>query len=96
MSCPGITIHTPSGDVCIPIYSEIDRIPHRVGPDPDPPWLKDLKSLVTIDRTIAELGDARLRETLSQSVREAARQVDLPKGVALGDGLFKGLMFQAS
>ena len=91
MSCNGITLHMPDGDeFCIPIYyQEVEWPP--VGPGPEQVFL-DIRILAIINQGIAKLSDRRIRDTLAEAVRGAARSIKLPKGLELGDGLFKGQM----
>ena len=89
MSCDGFTVKTLDGrEICVPIYREIDRWRE---PDPDPRTrlFDDIRTLVTINQGVAHLSDERLRKTLFEAVQGAARSIDLPEGVKLGDGLFK-------
>ena len=88
MSCDGIVIRSEDGhEICVPLYREIDRW-HR--PDPKSDLFSDLQSLVTIFDRVSQLGDRAVKDKLSKAVTEAARGLQLPRGVALGDGLFKG------
>ena len=97
MSCHGLYIPAPNGKkICIPIYRIIDwRIgppdpPEKGGPQPDP-WkarYKDLVTLVTINDGLKTISDKRIRETLSEAVVGAARSIELPEGMELGDDLF--------
>ena len=91
MSCDGYVIPTPDGgEICIPIYREID-LWKKPGPDPDPRSriFDDIRILATVNEGIAHLSDERLRKTMFEAVQDAARSIDLPQGVKLGDGLFK-------
>ena len=89
MSCNGIIIHTPGGgDLCIPIYyQEVKWPPGDPGPEK---FFDDIRILAIINEGIARLSDRRVRETLAEAVRGAAKSVQLPKGFELGDRLFKG------
>jgi hypothetical protein len=91
MSCDGIVIRSEDGhEICIPLYREIDRwhLPDP-GPDPRSRIFTDLVSLVTIYDRVSQLGDKAVKDKLSKAVTDAARGLQLPRGVALGDGLFK-------
>ena len=88
MACDGISFTAPDGTThCIPIYYELDW---KIGPDPGPEGrlFRDLGILATVNQGIAKLSDRRLRDTLSQAIVKAARDVQLPQGMKLGDGLF--------
>jgi hypothetical protein len=90
MSCDGYTVKMPDGtEFCIPIYREVDRWD---GPDPGPEGrlFRDIWILATIHDGIAHISDRGVRDTLAKSVQGAARSMNLPKGLQLGDRLFKG------
>ena len=90
MSCPGYTIKLEDGrEICIPRYRET-TIWKKPDPDPRLSLFDDIDILVTIHDGIGHLANDRLRKTLSEAVVGAARSLELPKGVRLGDGLFKG------
>ena len=91
MACNGFYATFNGERVCIPIYV----IEHKWPPkDPDPgPWrdlFTDVSILKTINEGVARISDQRLRQTLGDAVQSAARSMTLPKGLELGDGLFKG------
>jgi hypothetical protein len=89
MSCDGYTVKTLDGrEICIPIYREID-LWKKPDPDPRTRLFDDIRILATVHEGIAHLSDERLRKTLFEAVQGAARSIDLPDGVKLGDGLFK-------
>ena len=56
---------------------------------PDPPPYEDIRILLTINEGIAHISDRRIRDSLAKAVQTAARSVTLPKGVELGDNVFK-------
>ena len=90
MACDGILIEGPNGqDFCIPIYVDTSW---RKGPQPDPwkSFLDDITNLVTIYEGVRHISNERIRKSLLDNVQGAARLLELPKGVRLGDGLFKG------
>ena len=90
MSCDGYTIRLENGrEICVPIYREVDRwrIPE---PDPRTSLFDDIWILATINDGIGHIKDERLRKTMFEAVQGAAKLVELPDGVKLGDGLFKG------
>ena len=91
MSCNGILLHGPGGhDHCIPIYyQEVQWPPDDPGPVR---FFDDIRILAIINEGVAKLSDRRVRETLTEAVRGAARAIELPKGFELGDKLFKGRM----
>lgn len=90
MSCNGIFFQGPDGrDHCIPIYHEIIKW-KKPDPDPEGRLFHDLGILATINSGIAQISDRRVRDTLTDAVQGAARSMPLPKGLKLGDGLFKG------
>lgn len=87
--CDGYVLKTPRGDeICIPIYVEVDRFPHR--PDPEAKWYGDLVSLVTIDQLAGRIQDAGVKSHISDAIQSAAQSIEqsLPEGVSLGNGLF--------
>ena len=86
MACHGITYNGR----CFPIYEVMVQWPPK-GPEPDPlrHLFDDVAILVTLNNAVSRLSDRRLRETLSEGVRGAARSLSLPDGMTLGDGLFK-------
>jgi len=95
MSCPGYTITLSDGrEICLPRYREIV---HWKKPDPDPKFrlFDDIDILATIHDGIGHLSNERLRNALSEAVVGAARSIELPKGVTLGDG-FNQKAFMAS
>lgn len=89
MSCPGPVITLADGtELCIPIYHEI--VDWKKGPpDPEGRLFDDIRILATINEGIAHLANERLRKTMFEAVQGAVRSLELPKGVALGEGLFK-------
>lgn len=90
MSCDGIYFETPDGKGhCIPIYREIFdwKLPD---PGPEGRLFRDLGILATINQGIAQITDRQVRDKLADAVSGAARGMSLPKGLKLGDGLFKG------
>ena len=88
MSCDGFMIKMADGtELCIPIYIEVDRWKE---PDPGPERVfTDIRILATIHESIAHISDRGVRDTLSKAVQGAARSLHLPKGLQLGDSLFK-------
>ena len=93
MSCKGIVFRSESGEeYCLPVYYEVDIWRDPRGPHPDP-WqglLDDIRTLATINQGIATIANERIRKTMFEAVQGAARSLELPKGVKLGDGLFQG------
>jgi len=65
--------------------------PHGPEPDPESRLFDDIRILATINKGIAHISDRRIRDNLAQAVQAAAKGVSLPKGVQLGDGLFRGM-----
>ena len=90
MSCNGLHWKDPEGhDHCIPIYYEIIKW-RKPEPDPEGRLFHDLGILATVNSGIAQISDRRIRDTLTDAVQGAARSMPLPRGLTLGDGLFKG------
>jgi|SoiMethySBSTD1v2_1073268.scaffolds.fasta_scaffold5392872_1 hypothetical protein len=77
-------------ELCIPIYVEIVDW-KKPDPDPDPRThlFDDIRILATVHDGIGHISDERIRKTLFEAVKGAARSIELPAGVKLGDGLFK-------
>ncbi|MCL6682484.1 hypothetical protein [Sphingomonas alba] len=95
MSCAGYTVRLDNGtELCLPRYREIV---HWKKPDPDPKFrlFDDLDILAIINEGIGHLANEHLRKSLSEAVASAARSIELPKGVTLGDG-FNQKAFMAS
>ena len=86
MSCQGVEFNGR----CFPIYL-IEVNWRRKVPEPDPlrNIFDDIRTLVTINEGIATIADERLRKTMFEAVQGAARSLQLPEGMKLGDGLFK-------
>lgn len=98
MSCDGFTVKTPDGrEICVPLYREVDiwKKPDPIkkeGPIPEP-WdeiFADIRTLATINDGIRHLKDERIRKAMFETVQGLTRSLELPEGVKLGDGLFKG------
>ena len=90
MSCNGIYFETPDGKGhCIDLYYPIVDW-KKPRPDPEGRLFRDLGILATINSGIAEISDRRVHDTLADAVQGAVRGMALPKGLKLGDGLFKG------
>lgn len=86
MTCYGVEFNGR----CFPIYVlEVNW--RRKIPEPDPlrDILDDIRTLVTINEGVATIANERLRKTMFEAIQGAARSLDLPEGVKLGDGLFK-------
>ena len=89
MSCPGYTIRLQDGtELCIPRYKQ-ELVWKKPDPDPKFRLFDDIDILATIHDGIGHLSNERVRNALSEAVVGAARSMELPKGVKLGDGLFK-------
>ncbi|MDB5684881.1 MAG: hypothetical protein JWM75_2579 [Sphingomonas bacterium] len=87
MACDGFIIRTPDGDeICVPIYVDLD-VRWR-DPRSDFSVFDDLRIIATINEGITHISDSRIRGRLTEAVQAAARELALPKGVELGDGLF--------
>ena len=92
MFCNGIVLKMPGGgdDICLPLYYQEIQWP-PVGPGPERVF-DDIRTLAILNEGIARISDRGVRDTLAEAVRDAARSIRLPKGLEMGDRLFKGQM----
>lgn len=88
MTCYGVYVGPEK--VCIPIY-ELVVDWHHIEPDPPPESrvFDDIRILATINKGIAHIADRSVRDSLAQSVQGAFKQLSLPQGMELGEGLLK-------
>ncbi|QIK96124.1 hypothetical protein G7076_06380 [Sphingomonas sp. HDW15A] len=73
-------------EICVPIYREVD-IWRK--PDPRRAIFDDIRTLATINEGIRTIADERIRKAMFEAVQGAAKLVELPEGVKLGDELLK-------